>query len=187
VAHIGLVVEGFGELDAVPVVVRAHLQAKGEWQVQPGRPFNCKGRDKVINVPGELERYIIGAAEPGAIGVLTILDEEGDGRCPLGPSLQQRADVAVPHLKTPVTLAVRKFENWIAASGESVFEKAWEPPSNDYEGTGAVEFIERCQDGVYSKTAHQAGLASRMDHELVRSRCPSFERLQRCIDELLAP
>jgi hypothetical protein len=82
-----------------------------------------------------------------------------------------------------ICLAVTKFENWIAASAPG-----WQPASGGYEGAGAIQAIEaHFLDGErYGKTAMQGKLASLIDLQLVRQRCPSFDRLLNCVDSLRA-
>lgn len=42
--RIALVVEGYGDRDAVPTVVRRYLHSVEEWEIMPSKPLNAKGR-----------------------------------------------------------------------------------------------------------------------------------------------
>jgi hypothetical protein len=181
--RIGLVVEGYGDRDAVPVVVRNYLHAHGEFEVKVGKPLNAKGRGNLLKA-GQLEKFVgVAASEPGTSGVLVVLDAEDDAACELAPELLARAESAAAPKPARVSVAVRKFENWLAAS--DLQEPYWAPGALGYEGTGADAAIRRwLPTSVYSKTAMQAGLASGIDFDLVRQRCPSFARLLVRIDEL---
>lgn len=46
--HVGLVVEGAGDRDTLPVVLRAHLAATGEFRDVLGKPASVHGRDKAL-------------------------------------------------------------------------------------------------------------------------------------------
>lgn len=181
--RIGLVVEGYGDRDAVPEVVRRHLRSAGEWEIVPGKPLNAKGRGNLTK-DGQLEKFVRQAVrEPGAGGVLVVLDAESDPACELGPALLERAADAAAPLPARVCLAVRKFENWIAAS--DLHEPVWAPGEAGYEAGGADTAIRAWSPtGVYAKTAMQAGFAARLDLSIVRERCPSFQRLLVRVDEL---
>lgn len=183
--RIALVVEGFGDRDAVPIIVRNYLHSLGEFQVVVGKPLNAKGRGNLTKA-GQLERFVtVAAGEPGTGGVLTVLDAEDDLACELAPQLLKRATSAAGVIPARVCIAVRKFENWIAAS--DLDDPRWMPVRGDYEGRGADGAIRPwTPSGVYAKTAMQAGFASTIDVELVRSRCPSFDRLIKRVDELRA-
>lgn len=112
-----------------------------------------------------------------------MLDVESDPACKLGPVLLERAAYAAAPLPARVCLAVRKFENWIAAS--DLHEPVWVPGEGGYEAGGVDTAIRAWSPtGVYAKTAMQAAFAARLDLSLVRERCPSFERLLVRVDEL---
>ncbi len=183
-ARIAIVVEGDGDKQAVPVLVRRHLEARERFDVEVGRPLNTKGRSKLLR-PGELERYVrLACFQPGTTGVLVVCDTDADAACELGPAgtLRANAGAAVP---VRFCLAVRKFENWIAASAETLANETLEVP--DFEAINGENVVRRWRaPQKYVKPLHQARYTNGIDHELVAERCPSFARLLRCIDELIA-
>jgi hypothetical protein len=185
VARIALVVEGYGDRDAVPLVVRNYLHAEGEFELEVGKPLNAKGRGNLTK-SGQLEKFVgLAVREPGTTGVLVVLDAEDDAACKLGPELLARAEAAAAPIPARVCVAVRKFENWLAAS--DLKEPHWVPGPRGYECGGADAAIRRwLPNSVYAKTAMQAGLAAGIDFALVRPRCPSFARLLVRIDQLRA-
>jgi hypothetical protein len=183
--RIALVVEGYGDRDAVPTVVRSYLSSIGEYEIAPAKPLNAKGRGNLTK-EGQLEKFVRQAVrEPGTGGVLVVLDAESDPACELGPALLERASEAAAPVPARVCLAVRKFENWIAAS--DLQDPPWYPGESGYEGGGADAAIRAWSPtGVYAKTAMQPGFAARLNLALVRARCPSFERLLGRVDDLRA-
>lgn len=182
--HLGLVVEGPGDREAVRLLVRQHLFASGEFGLRIGLPWSGNGREKLL-ADDKLEDFVAGAARvPGAAGVLVVFDAEGDAACELGPESLARAQSAT-ELPVRVCIAVRCFENWIAASVETVFDEV--EPLADCEGKGAIGLIkEGMHPTKYVKTVHQARLASRIDQSLACDKSPSLARFFRCIDELVA-
>lgn len=184
--HIGLVVEGPGDREAVPVLVRKYLAHTQRYAVNVGHPISANGRDTLLK-EGKLEAFVgVAAAAPEACGVLVVFDAEADDVCPLGPDALTRADSATG-LPVRVAVAVRQFENWIAAVPEAVFgDESGLEPLDDPEGQGAVAIIKQgLRPRAYNKPVYQPKLTSRMDLESAAHRCPSLRRLFRCVDELL--
>jgi hypothetical protein len=189
---IAQVVEGFGEVESVPQILQRRLSSTGAVGGQSGEPIwltfspiNARGRGNLIAGSGIEENVRIASRIPGVYSILVVLDAEDDAVCSLGPDLFTRAQTAAGPLPVRVCLAARQFENWLAAC--EVHGTHWDPPPEDYEGRGAESSIRaRLPNGRYKKTTHQAQLTGGMDDALAASRCPSFARLLRCIDELIA-
>jgi hypothetical protein len=184
--HIALVVEGPGDREAVPKLLRDHLAGSGQFAVGVGNPLAAKGRDKLL-AEEKLEAFVKQAGRvPDACGVLVVFDAEDDAACEVGPEALGRASSAT-HLPVRVCVAIRTFENWIAASAETVFDGVDAEPLADPEGKGAMGLIKGgLHPTKYVKTVYQARLASRIDHSVAKERCPSLARLFRCVDELVA-
>ena len=189
---IAQIVEGFGEVESVPQILRRRIvelgQAGGEsdapvWLTYP--PLNARGRGNLLVDGGIEENVRIAARIPDVFAILVVLDAESDAECILGPEMLARAEQAAAGVPVRVCLAVRQFENWLAAS--VVNGQEWAPTPETYESAGAIESIKaRIESGRYKKTTNQPRLTGAMDHSLVAERCPSFARLLRCIDELVA-
>lgn len=183
---LGLVVEGDGEVGALPILVRRHLHENREiFDLGVEKPKNSKGRGN-LEAPGGVERYSQYAALPDEVcGVLVLCDSDSDRVCEFGPELHERASAAVLGKPVIVTLAVKEFENWIVASAETI-EDAEPVESADFEALGAEAIIRSWRyPRAYVKPLHQPGYAQQLDFDLVRERCPSFDRLVRCLDELI--
>ncbi len=183
---IGLVVEGDGEKDALPIIIRRHLYENRQiFNMQPALPKNSKGKGN-LEVPGGVERFAQYAALPQDVcGVLVLCDSDNDKVCELGPGMQARVSGAVRNKPAVATLAVSEFENWIVASAETI-DGATPVESDDFERLGAVGIVRQWRyPEAYVKPLHQPGYAQQIDFELVAKRCPSFGRLIRCLDELI--
>jgi Domain of unknown function (DUF4276) len=183
---LGLVVEGDGEVAALPILVRRHLHENREiYDIDVAKPKNSKGRGN-LDAPGGVERYTRHAALPDDVcGVLVLCDADSDPVCEFGPSMQKRAEGAVPTKPVLATLAVGEFENWIVASSETL---NIDGPTEDidYEKLDAEHIIRRWRfPKSYVKPLHQPGYADSLDFDRVAARCPSFFRLLRCIDDLI--
>lgn len=183
---LGVVVEGDGEVDAVPILIRRHLHENRQiFDLEVDKPKNSKGRGN-LEAPGGVERYSQYSALPEEVrGVLVLCDSDSDRVCEFGPELQERATGAVSGKPVVVTLAVKEFENWIVASAETI-EGADPVEAEDFEALAAEGIIRSWRyPRAYIKPLHQPGYAQKLDFDLVRERCPSFGRLIRCLDSLI--
>jgi hypothetical protein len=186
------IVEGHGEVEALPVLIRRILQE----QDPPGfadilRPRRI-AKGSLIR-QGELERYVEAAAsqiaEQGAI--LAVIDSDGELPCVIGPELLARAKQARPDKPIGIVLAHCEWENWYLAAAESLAgRRELRPdltsPEHPESIRGAKEWLTRhMQAGrAYSPTADQAALAASLDLQAAR-RAPSFDKFYREVVRLL--
>ncbi|SDC80690.1 protein of unknown function [Geodermatophilus telluris] len=180
--HVGLVVEGAGDRNALPVLLRAYLYSQGEYRDVLGKPVPCHGRDKAI-VPNGIEGYTaVAGVRPGCVGVLVVLDGEGDCVAERGPELLERAvkNVAVP---VRVALADCDFEDWLYSSAESLELGGLEYQSGK---RGVSEIKRALRPRAYTKPVWQPRLAARMDVDVARARSASLARMLERFDELRA-
>lgn len=122
-ARIAAIVEGHGECEAVPILIRRIAET-----IDPG--FVPKVLSP-LRVPafrllkeGEIERSVDLAARKlqGKGGILIIVDCDWEDGCPAedGPVLLRRAVAARGDLPIAVILAKREFEAWFLAAAESL-------------------------------------------------------------------
>jgi hypothetical protein len=176
--HVGLVVEGPGDRNAVPVLFRQHLHAVGEFRDILGRPVSCNGRDNAL-IKGGIEGFVgIAAARPGCAGVVVVLDSEHDPACDLGPRLLARVEgiVSVP---VRVCLAELTFEDWLAAD----FGSLGLGGRPDVRG-GLAAIKSALRPRSYVKPTWQPRLAARVDIDVAASNSVSLRRALRQLDEL---
>ena len=190
-AKIVAIVEGDGEVEAVPALIR---RIHGE--VSPGAPLEvCRPvrvrRNRVLK-DGELERYLgLAANLAGADGgILVLLDANGDCPAHLGPNVLQRARTARPDRRIEVVLANREYESWFIAAIDSLQGKrnvsaAAAAPQDPESIRGAKKWLGDRMDGTYSPTADQTALTALFDMALARRRSRSFARMWRAIGALL--
>lgn len=119
--RIGCVVEGYAEVESVPVLIHRVAQ---DWN--PGIvvvvPHPVRITKSKLLKSGELERAAaLAALNAGHTGgVLVILDSDDDCPAHLGPELLTRVRIARADLPCAVVLAKREFESWFLASAESL-------------------------------------------------------------------
>lgn len=185
------IVEGPGDVAAVPVLVR-----RAATHVAPGAAVNVlrphRRPRSALARPGELERYgriaLSGAADAR---LLVLVDADDDCPAELGPQWLGRLEDLQPR-EVAVVLAKHEFESWFLASAESLAGRRGlmnplEPPPDPEAVRGAKEWIQenRTDGRAYRPTVDQAALADGIDIELARSRSASFDKLCRVLEEWL--
>lgn len=186
---LGLVVEGHGEVESVPILIRRIAGWLGTaCEIAP--PLRVPR--KAVVKAGELERAVtLLANKVGADGaVLILLDADDDLACTLAPALIERARAARPDRAVGLVLAVREFEAWFLAAARSLrgvrgLAADLEPPASPESVRGAKEWLSERKRGGYLPTADQPGLTARFDIEVARQ-LPSFDKLVREVARLLA-
>lgn len=188
---IGLIVEGDGEVLAAPILIRRIGEALGH-HIEVRRPFRVK-RDKLAK-PGEIERAIestarlVGAGTP----ILVLLDADDDCIAKLNTQLTTSARATRDDRPISVVLANREFEAWFLASisslrGRGRVRADAEWPGDPEEPRDAKGRLGQLMTSArYSPTVDQAALASLMDLELARQRSPSFAKLWRELEKVIA-
>lgn len=186
------IVEGHGDVQAVPILLRRIAEQRGAYALEAARPIRCP-RYKIVK-EHELERVVRLAAvqsDPPA-AILILLDAETDCPAELGPSLLARARATVPDLPVAVVLAKNEYEAWFLASVETLrgrrgIRKDASPPPDPEEIRGAKESLEDLLEPgrTYSETVDQPALTALMDLHVTRQRSPSFDKLWRETERLI--
>lgn len=190
--RIASIVEGHGECEAVPILIRRIAQT-----VDPAVAVSIH---PVLRVPasrlvkqGEIERAIELAARKnfGEGAILVLLDCE-DG-CPAteAPDLLRRATAARPGLPVSVVLAKREYEAWFLAAAQSLRGHRGLPadlanPPSPEAIRGAKEWLSdrMAPNRSYSESSDQPALTSIFDMEAAR-RSDSFDKCYREVIRLV--
>lgn len=177
------IVEGQGEVEALPLLIR--------------RIFSefCPGVYPDINPPSRVKagsflqdhdyfnKYVALAAAKAAQDdgmVLILLDCEDDCPGTLGPRLLANAQAVRSDIKCAVALAHREYETWFPAAADSLrgcagLSAQLTPPENPESIRGAKEWLGRHMPVSYDPIIHQARLTARSDLHQARAN-PSFDR-----------
>lgn len=188
------IVEGHGESEAVPILIRRIasdiasdlvLKIHPPWRVPASRLLK----------QGELERTLEVAARKleGHGGIIVILDCDWDGCCPAreGPALLERARAARSDIPVAVVFAKQEFESWFIAAAESLrgertLAADLKSPQDPENIRGAKEWLsEHMASGrSYSATVDQPALAQIFDMTAAR-KADSFDKCYREVHSLL--
>jgi Domain of unknown function (DUF4276) len=182
------VVEGHGEVLAMPALcyrILQHLKIDG-WLVDanpirqprsqlvdesiasPNRPCLLRGVDRVV---------ALAHARP-ASAIVVLCDSDNDCAATWAADLQARAYAAVP---LRAVMAVREFESWLVANESKARQSLG---SRSAESVSDPKGVLKRAIGEYSPSLDQLPLSRRVDIDLTRTACRSFDKLVRSIEEI---
>ena len=190
--QIGCIVEGHGEMEAVPILIRRVAKSLyPELLVDTPRPIRVP-RNQVVKA-GELKRVVELAARKirGQGAIFILLDSDDDCPAQLGPSLLHRALQVRSNLPIAVVLAKHEFEAWFLVTAKSLRGRGLR---NDLQPrtirrrylSGAKEWLSQRMEGTgtYSPTVDQPGLTVHFDLDQARQ-ADLFDKCYRDITRLL--
>ena len=191
---IAAIVEGHGECEAVPILIRRIARDIAPGFVPNVLPPLMVPVSKLLK-EGEIERSITLTARKlqGRGGIIVIVDCDWDNGCPAedGPALLKRAKTARNDLPISVILAKKEFEAWFLAAAESLRGKRGLPndlaPPRDPESIrGAKEWLsDRMPPSKsYTETTDQPALTELFDMNTART-ADSFDKCYRDIRHML--
>lgn len=186
--RVAVVVEGHGEKESVPILLRRIYDSAH------GLCLPVVGKHDVIRVPrsklvrddGDLARTVeLAARRAGADGAVLILVDADDALpCVLGPQLLARAVEQRKDMRIGVVVANHEYEAWFVASAESLGIGTAESQAAAESRRGAKEVV-KTGLGRYSPVLDQPKLTARMNLESVRRHSPSFDKMWREVCRLL--
>jgi len=194
ILNLSPIVEGHGEVSAVPILLRRlwqELVPHLDLRVAP--PIRVS-RKKLVKA-NELEKAVEFAARqvrpPRA--VLVLIDADDDCPAELGPLLMARARGARSDVPAGVVLAKREFEAWFVAAIESIGGHRGLAQDlkvvSDPESIGdAKKTLTRSMAGsrAYSPVGDQPALTAVFNMQLARRRSDSFDKCWREVERLFA-
>jgi hypothetical protein len=171
---IASIVEGHGEVEALPFLVRRILSEQN--------PPCFADVPRPRRVPkGSLIKLEVAGNQIQAQGaILVVIDSDGEPPCVIGPQLLARAKAARADTPIGIVLPHCEWENWYLAAAESLAGcRGLLPdiaaPEHPESIRGAKEWLtKRMHPGrAYSPTADQAALAASLDLASAKRAPPS--------------
>ena len=189
---IACVVEGHGEVEALPVLIRRiAIEADPQQTLKIFSPIRISA-SQFLNFSTEFSRTLaLAAAQCESSGsIFILLDCEDDCPATLGPEILRAAIRELPHIKVYVCLAYREYESWFIAAIESLGGKRTIFPDMH-----APEYLDNIRDAKgwigramskakYSPPLDQAALTAAMDFTSAR-RSDSFDKCHREITAMI--
>ena len=177
------IVEGHGEVDAVPVLLRRLRDKAGCFDLQVGVPIR-RSRAQLVREETLRQAVELARGQSNCSSILILLD--GDDDCPrkLAPQLDAWARAAAGGIPFAVVLAHREYEAWFLAAVESLRGRrgirvdASHPDDPEF-ARGAREALEDLMiaGNSYHTTADQPALTAMFDMGAAYRRSRSFRRV----------
>lgn len=186
------IVEGHGEVEAAPVLLRRLLAEANCRTVGVGRPIR-RTQSQLRSKEGIHAGVRLALLQPECAAVVILFDGEDD--CPKELAAQVRAWAREAAAGKPcdVVIAYREYETWFLAALESlrgqygIPKNATAPanPESKRDAKGALEEFMPA-DRAYSETGDQPAMSAAFDMGLAHRRNRSFRKLVKAIGDLLA-
>jgi len=181
------IVEGPGEVGAVPVLLRRFQAECRRWDFEIERPKNAHGRGNLTK-EGGLERFLQHASHvQNCRVILVIMDSEDECPKDIGTNFVERA-LSLNML--PAIFFVfpkRNFESWFAASLPTLRGlRAGASFDGDVENRGGKAILNEWMPPgrIYKETMDQAPMTKYMNFGLIRPRSRSFRRMENAFREI---
>lgn len=192
------IVEGDGEVEAVPLLLRRLFHdTKSRYEFEILRAKNANGRGNLTK-DGGIEKFLKYAQlETNVAGIMVFLDADEDCAKDIALNIAGRAKEL--HMGVPVTVIcpAHEYEAWFLASLDTISGvriKGREGINSGTSYAGEVEEVRSVKGWLsrnmpegraYRETEDQVALTQLLDFALVHERSRSFRRLEHAIDEIL--
>jgi len=179
------IVEGDGEVQAVPILLRRLTEwlSPDKW-IDVATPIRVH-RDRFLQRDDEFRRHLLHAAnKSGEDGWLLILfDADDDCPAELGQQTLARARACVPHRRISVVLPNREYEAWFLAAARSLDGKRGfrcdprEAIEAERPRNAKLWMTQHMPGGTYHVMTDQAAFSAVMDLEQAHAGSRSFRKL----------
>lgn len=184
-------VEGHGEVEAVPVLLRRLLAEAQCNAVDVGRPIR-RTQSQLRSQAGVQAGVRLALLQPECAAVVILFDGEDDCPKELAARVRAWANEVAAGNPCDVVVAYREYETWFLAAIESlrgqygIHADAAAPakPDSKRDAKGALEEF-MPYDRAYSETSDQPAMSAVFDMKLAHQRNRSFRKLVKVIGDVL--
>ena len=186
-----VLVEGHGEVEAAPVLLRRLLAEAQCHGIGVGHPIR-RTQSQLRSQEGIQAGVRLALLQPECAAVVILFDGEDD--CPkgLGPKVQSWAQAAAGGTPCDVAIAYREYETWFLAAVESLrgshgIRADATAPANPELRRDAKSALEEFMpaDRAYSETGDQPAMSATFDMALAHRRNRSFRKLVKAVGDVL--
>jgi hypothetical protein len=185
------IVEGHGEVEAAPVLLRRLLAEANCQHIGVGHPIR-RTQSQLRSKEGIQAGVRLALLQPECAAVVILFD--GEDNCPkeLAASVRAWARAAAAGKPCDIVIAYREYETWFLAALESLRGQYGIPinatapanPESKRDAKGALEEF-MPPDRAYSETGDQPAMSAGFDMSLAHRRNRSFRKLVKAIGDLL--
>lgn len=186
------IVEGHGEVTAVPVLLRRLLWAEAQcYEINVGNAI--RRTQSQFRREADVQSAVrLALLQPDCAGVLLLFDGEDDCPVELAAKVRVWAQQAAGAVPCDVVIAYREYETWFLAAVDSLrgqcrISQDASPPPNPESKRNAKGALEAFMPGgaSYAETIHQKKLSAVFDMALAHKRNRSFRKLTKIVGEML--
>jgi hypothetical protein len=186
-----VLVEGHGEVQAVPVLLRRLLAEAQCYGIDVGIPIR-RTQSQLRSQAGIQAGVRLALLQPECVAVVILFDGEDDCPTELAARVREWAQAAAGGTPCDVIIAYREFETWFLAALESlrgsygIRADAIAPanPESKRDAKGALEeFMPAAR--AYSETGDQPAMSQVFDMALAHRRNRSFRKLVKAVGGVL--
>jgi hypothetical protein len=184
------IVEGHGDVQAVPVLLRRLLSEAGVFSVGVGKPIRRK-KSELHTQTGVQNAVRIALLQPQCASILFLFDSEDSCPKELAPMILGWARQVAGVRPCFVVLAYREYETWFLAAIESLRGKCGircdaTVIANCENRRGAKEALEEYmpRNRSYHETTDQAPLTANFDLALAYNYSRSFRKMVKFVGDL---
>lgn len=191
------IVEGHGEVEAVPILLRRLAANAGIFDLMVNPPIR-RPRTKIFRKRGidekELRSVVALAVKKVSRGgaVFFLMDAHNDCPAEIAPRLVEMVRREHGDLRFAAVLAKKEYEAWFLGAirslrGSRGIKADAEPPEDPEAIRDAKRYLEAQMDEgtTYSETVDQPALTASFDIEEAKRACPSFDKAVRDLARLL--
>lgn len=176
------IVEGYGEVESVPVLLRRLVEASGAFQLVIKRPFR-RNRTELVQ-ESSLRDTVRIVLRQGCEGILILLDADDDCPKDLAPTIQAWVRDEAGSTPCEVVLANREYEAWLLASAVGFGASPVADVETVRDAKGKLKHLLNLDS--YTPTADQPSLTARFDLAAANRSCRSFRRLVNAFRQVAA-
>jgi hypothetical protein len=177
------IVEGAGEVRAVPVLLRRLRDVANAYPLEVNPPIK-RPRADLVREAGVRKAVRLARKQSDCGGILIVFDSDDDCPNEVAPRVQGWGQSESSPIPCYVVMPAREYEAWFLAAVESlrgirgILPDATSHPDPDMRRGAAEEIRRRMQPNRrYSKPVDQPALTARFDMATVYRRCRSFRHM----------
>jgi len=177
------IVEGYGEVEAVPVLLRRLRDEASAFVVEVGRPIR-RTRSELVQEAAVRRAVKLALMQPDCGAILIIFDSDDDCPKELAPLIEGWARAESGDVPCAVVMAHREYEAWFLGALASlrgrrgIRQDAHDHPEPERPRSAKGALEDNMLPGrTYSETADQAPLTAAFDMARAFGRCRSFRRM----------
>ncbi len=183
------IVEGPGEVKAVPKLLMKILAQMNRYDVQVATPRNALGRGN-LTAQGRLEAFIADCwTEQDCSAILILMDADKNCAVELAQDFSRRAQAMGPRHSVVSVIAKCEYEAWFLASLETMpgLPDGLTYPGDVESRIGVKGWLTRNlpEGRIYKETLDQKPMTEKLDTALARERSRSFRRLWHGVEQVL--